>query len=54
MCSLLTYGCETWNLDANAMCKIDGVNSVMLARITGRSVPTEACPVTTSFNLVIK
>ena len=49
---MLTYGFETWNLDANTICKINGTNSAMLARITGRSVATEARPVTTSSNLV--
>ena len=56
VCSLFTYGCETWNLDVNTMRKINGANSAsaMLARITGRSIATEARPVTTSFNLVKK
>ena len=54
VCSLLTYGCETWNLDVLTMRKINGANSLMLARITGRSIPTEARPLTTRFNLVKK
>ena len=54
VCSLLTYGCETWNLDVLTMCKINGANSLMIARITGRSIPTEARSLTTSFNLVKK
>lgn len=52
VCSLLTYGCETWDLDDDTIRKINGANSAMLARITGRSVATEARPATTSFNLV--
>ena len=36
------------------MRKINGSNSVMLSRITDRSIPTEARPLTTSFNLVMK
>ena len=58
VCSLLTYGCETWDLDVTAatiMRKINGTNnSLMLVKITGRSIPTEARPLTTSFNLVKK
>ena len=54
VCSLLTYGCETWDLDVATMRKLNGANSVMLARITGRSIPSEARPFTTSFNLVKK
>ena len=52
VCSLLTYGCETWDLDTATSKKINGANSVMLARITGRSIPMEARSQTTSFNLV--
>ena len=54
VCSLLTYGCETWDLDVSTMRKINGANSLMLARITGQSIPAEARPLTTSFNLVKK
>ena len=52
VCSLLTYGCETWDLDSVTMKRINGANSVMLARITGRSIPSEARSHTTSFNLI--
>ena len=54
VCSLLTYGCETWDLDITTTRKINGANSAMLARITGKSIPAEARPATTSFNLVKK
>ena len=54
VCSILTYGCETWNLDEQTMRKLNGANSSMLARITGRSIATEARPLTTSFDLVKK
>ena len=54
VCSLLTYGCETWDLDTVTMRRINGANSVMLARITGNPIPTEARPLTTSFNLLKK
>ena len=54
VCSLLTYGCETWNLDDHTIRRINGVNSTMLVRFTGQSIPAEARPLTTSFNLVKK
>ena len=52
VCSLLIYGCETWDLDKVTMKRINGANSVMLARITGRSIPSEARSQTTSFDLI--
>ena len=52
VCSLLTYGCETWNLDKDTIRTINGANSRMLARFTGKSIPQEARPATTSFNLI--
>lgn len=52
--SHLTYGCETWDLDTITTRKINGANSVMLARITGRPIPSEARPSTTSLNLIKK
>ena len=54
VCSLLTYGCETWDLDTPTIKRLNGANSVMLARITGQSIPAEARSQTTSFNLVKK
>ena len=54
VCSLLTYGSETWDRN-DATCKrINGANSVMLARITGSSIPSEARAGTTHLNLVRK
>ena len=50
--SLLTYGCESWNLTQEVMRKLNGCNSQMLARITGRSVREEARSTTSSFDLV--
>ena len=52
VCSLLTYGCETWNLDAHTIRRINGANSTMIARFTGQSIHTR--PLTTSFDLVKK
>ena len=38
----------------NTMRKLNGAHSAMLAGITGRSIATDARPLTTSFNLVKK
>ena len=53
VCSLLTYGSETWLLTDRVRRKINNANSIMLARISGRSYREEARPSTTSFNLVL-
>ena len=52
VCSLLTYGCETWTLCDKTMRCLNGANSRMLTHITGQSVRAEARPQTTSLNLV--
>ena len=52
VCSLLTYGCETWALCEKTRRCINGANSRMLTHITGKSVREEARPLTTSLNLV--
>ena len=52
VCSLLTYGCETWNLNPATIRCLNGANSRMLTHITGRSIRDEARPTTTSFDLV--
>ena len=52
--SLLTYGSETWFLNPRACSKLRGANSRMLAWITGNSIPHEARPATTSFNIIKK
>ena len=54
VCSLMTYGCETWDIDEKTKKRINGTNSIMLARITGKSIPQEARPATTSLNLVCR
>ena len=53
VCSLLTYGCETWQLTKRAMRQLNGANSRMLARFTRKSIPQEARPWSTSFDLVL-
>ena len=52
--SLLTYGSETWFLNPRACRKLRGANSRMLAWITGNSIPYEARPATTTFNIIRK
>ena len=54
ICSILVYGCESWALNAKAMRTLNGINSKMLSRFTGRSIQEEARPLTTSLNLVRK
>ena len=38
VCSILTYGCETWILSEQVLRRLNGVNSRMVARITGHHV----------------
>ena len=54
VCSLLTFGCETWSLNKQILGLINGANSRMLARFTGKSIPAEARPATCSLNLIHK
>ena len=50
--SLLTYGCEPWNLTEDVMRKFNGTNSQMFSRITDNDVLTEARSSTSSFDVV--
>ena len=52
VCSLLTYGCESWALTDKVIHKINGANSRMLARVTGNSVRQEARAYTTSYDII--
>ena len=52
VCSLLTYGCESWTLTDKVMRKLNNINSLMLSSITGRTVQEEARSITSSFDLV--
>ena len=52
VCSVLIYGCETWTLDDKTIRRINGANSRMLIRITGRPIRDEARSLTTSHDLV--
>ena len=52
ICSILTYGCETWRVTPPVMRQLNGANSKILAHITGKTIPQEARPSSWSFNLV--
>ena len=54
VCSILTYGCETWILSEQVLRRLNGANSRMVARITGRSIAKEARTSSCSFDLVKK
>ena len=51
--SILSYGAETWTLSAKVLRQLNGANSLMLAHITGNSIPQEARSNTTSFDLTL-
>ena len=51
VCSVLTYGCESWFLTKDVLRVINGANSRLLSRFTGKTVQQEARPNTTSLDL---
>ena len=53
VCSLLTYGMETWSLNPRTLRRLNGANSRMLSRITGKSIQDETRATTTTFNLTL-
>ena len=50
----MTYGAETWTLTDKVCRQLNGANSIMLARITGKSYREEANSRKTSYDLVAK
>ena len=52
VCSLFSYGCEAWFLTDRALRKINGANSRLLARFTGRTIHEEARR--PSFDMLLK
>ena len=52
--SLLTFGSETWDLNPKTCRQLNGANSKMLTWFTGKSIPEEARPNTTSLNVIRK
>ena len=51
--SLLTYGSESWDLNDKEIKQLNGANSRMLSWFTGKSIPAEARPCSTSFNVIM-
>ena len=52
VCSLFTYGSESWFLDDKTMATINGANARCLSRITGKSCHLEASSRTRTYDLV--
>ena len=51
ICSLLTYGCEAWDLDERTLAKINGANARLLSRFTGKDAHSEASASTRTYDL---
>ena len=52
VCSVMTYGCETWTLSPPIMKMLNGANSKMMSRFTGKTIPQEARATSCSFNII--
>ena len=52
VCSLLTYGSEVWFIDPPTKAMINGTNSRLLSRFTGKDAHTEASARSRSYDLV--
>ena len=52
ICTLMTYGCESWTLTKEVCRQLNGANSLMLSRVTGNPVRQEARAATTSHDLL--
>ena len=52
MCSKLVYGCEAWLLDDKTCKMLNGANSKMVSRITGRPIREEASASSKTFDVV--
>ena len=52
VCSKLVYGSEAWCLDERACAILNGANSRMMARITGKTIKEEASKATRTFDVV--
>ena len=50
--SMLTYGCEAWNLTANTVANLNGANARCISRITGKSTHEEASRKTRTYDIV--
>ena len=52
VCTKLTYGSEAWTLDSKAIQILNGANSRMLSRITGKTIREEASANTRTYDVV--
>ena len=52
VCSRLVYGSEAWTLDATTCAMLNGANSRLITRITGKSIREEASRRTRTFDVV--
>ena len=52
VCSKLVYGCEAWILDDKTCKMLNGANSKMVSRITGRPIREEASASSKTFDVV--
>ena len=52
VCSIMTYGSEAWLIDEEVSRVLNGANSLMVSKITGKSPHEEAKPQTRTFDLV--
>ena len=52
VCSKMTYGSETWNLNDRACTILNGANARMVSHITHKTVHEEACSETRTFDLM--
>ena len=50
--SILSYGNESWDINAKTRLSLVGANSRMLAWFTGKTIAQEARPATTSLNVI--
>ena len=52
VCSVLVYGSETWTLTPEVQRLINGANSSMVAKITGKAMREEASEATRTYDLL--
>ena len=50
--SVMTYGCEAWQMTQQAKAKINGANAKCMSRITGLTIAQEASSKTRTYDLL--
>ena len=50
--SIMTYGCEAWNIDERTRAQLNGANARCLSRFTGKSSHEEASKLTRTYDMV--